>query len=210
METAQNIRGIKMREDGDFSRSGINTIGIVGLGLIGGSYAKAYKKYSDAGVLAFDIDKNAIDMALMEESIDGVLTDETLGECDLVILALYNQDVIDYVRLHAPFFKKGCLVVDTGGLKRRICNECLPIANENGFSFIGAHPMAGKKFSGYKYSTRKLFRDSSLIIVPQDTEDEELFNHLKDVFAPCHFGMKTCGQRFLWKTGIILSMNWIL
>ena len=104
---------------------------------------------------------------------------------------LYNQAIIDFITTKAPLIKKGALVLDTGGLKRRICKECFPIAKKYGFTFVGGHPMAGKKFSGYKYSTSKLFRDSSMILVPEDIRDLNLCNHIKDVLAPCRFGSIT-------------------
>ena len=76
-------------------------------------------------------------------------------------------------------------------LKRRICKEGFAIAKEYGFTFVGGHPMAGKKFSGYKYSTGKLFRDSSMILCPEDSRDLNLFNHIKDILSPCGFGSIT-------------------
>lgn len=176
---------------GDFERTGIKTIGIIGLGLIGGSYAKAYKKHSNAIVLGTNRSRGAIDMALEEGTIDGVLDETNISECDLIIPALYNQAIIDYVRENAPRFKKGALVIDTGGLKRRICKECGPIAKEYGFTFVGGHPMAGKKYSGYKYSSHTIFKEASQIVVPEDPCDIEMIKYLNDVFAPCNFGRIT-------------------
>ena len=158
-------------------------VGIVGLGLIGGSFAKAFKEHSNAKVLGADIDETICQFAKMDGTLDDFLTDENIGECDLIIPALYNQAIIDFVKNKAHLIKKGALVVDTGGLKRRVCSECFKIANENGFTFIGGHPMAGKKFSGYKHSTGKLFRDASMIVVPEDTSDISFLEHIEDVAA---------------------------
>ena len=176
---------------GDFKRSRVKTVGIVGLGLIGGSFAKAFKTHSDAKVLGYDLDESITSFAKLDGTLDDILTDENIGECDLIIPALYNQAIINFVTEKAPLIKKGALVLDTGGLKRRICKECFPIAKQYGFTFVGGHPMAGKKFSGYKYSTGKLFRDSSMILVPEDIRDLNLCNHIKDVLAPCRFGSVT-------------------
>ncbi|SEP54904.1 prephenate dehydrogenase [Lachnospiraceae bacterium NE2001] len=186
-----NPENEKSNKMGDFKKSGVKTVGIVGLGLIGGSFAKAYKTHSDAKVLGYDIDESICSFAKLDGTLDDILTDENIGECDLIIPALYNQAIIDFVKEKAPLIKKGALVMDTGGLKRRIVNECFPIAEQYGFTFVGGHPMAGKKFSGYKYSTGKLFRDSSMILVPKDVRDLNLCNHIKDVIAPCRFGSVT-------------------
>ena len=176
---------------GDFKKSGVKTVGVIGLGLIGGSFAKAFKEHSNARVLGLDIDESICSFAKLDGTLDDILTDDNIGECDLIIPALYNQAIINFIKEKAPLIKKGALVIDTGGLKRRICQECYPIAEEYGFTFVGGHPMAGKKFSGYKYSTGKLFRDSSMIIVPKDPTDLNLFDHIKNVLEPCGFGSIT-------------------
>ncbi len=181
----------KKAKIGDFDRSGVKTVGVVGLGLIGGSFAKAFKEHSNAKVLGMDIDETICQFAKLDGTLDDFLTDDNIGECDLIIPALYNQAIIDFVTTKAPLIKKGALVIDTGGLKRRVCTECYKIANEYGFTFIGGHPMAGKKFSGYKHSTGKLFRDASMIVVPEDTSDISFFEHIEDVFSPCRFGSIT-------------------
>ncbi|MBR3042114.1 MAG: prephenate dehydrogenase/arogenate dehydrogenase family protein [Eubacterium sp.] len=190
-------------KDGDFHRSGIKTVGIIGLGLIGGSFAKAYKENSNAKVLGFNRSTATTHFAMMDGTLDGelILKNESeaaenekgnlLSDCDLVIISLYNQAIIDFVKNNAQNFKKGSLVIDAGGLKRRICRECFPVAKENGFIFAGGHPMAGKKFSGYKYSTGKLYRDASMIIVPDESYDMFLIERIKDALAPCNFGRIT-------------------
>ena len=174
-----------------FEESGIHTIGIAGLGLIGGSFAKAFKSNCDARVLVFDLDSSVTDEVINDGFADGILTDDMIPECDLIIPALYNQAVIDYVGHIAPLVKKSAIVIDTGGLKRSICEECYKIADEYGFTFVGGHPMAGKKYSGYKYSSANLFKDASMIVCPKDKDDYSLLEHLKDVFSPCGYGRLT-------------------
>ena len=189
-------------KDGDFHRSGIKTVGIIGLGLIGGSFAKAYKENSNARVLGYNRSTATTHFAMMDGTLDGELilneqdtvadtSGNRLSDCDLVIISLYNQAIIDFVKNNAKNFKKGSLVIDAGGLKRRICKECFPIAKDNGFIFAGGHPMAGKKFSGYKYSTGKLYKDASMIIVPDESYDMFLIERIKDALAPCNFGRIT-------------------
>ena len=174
-----------------FSESGVKVVGVAGLGLIGGSFAKCFKKYSDAKILGCDTDKEVLANALEEGVLDAELTEENISECDLIIPALYNQAVIDFVKKMAPHIKQDAIVMDTGGLKRRICKECFPIAQEYGFTFIGGHPMAGKKYSGYRYSTSKLFRDASMIIVPEDVYDITMLEKIKNMLSPCYFGRIT-------------------
>ncbi|MCR5212921.1 MAG: prephenate dehydrogenase/arogenate dehydrogenase family protein [Eubacterium sp.] len=189
----EDDQAIRSRAPGDFRRSGIKTVGVVGLGLIGGSYAKAFQDKSEARILGYDLSDSITSFAKLEGTLDDILTKDNIGECDLLIVALYNQAIIDFIKENAPYIKKDALVIDTGGLKRRICSECFPIASEYGFTFIGGHPMAGKKFSGYKYSTGKLFRDSSMIIVP-DPKCRDIYTILhkvEDALAPCRFGSIT-------------------
>ena len=80
-------------------------IGIIGLGLIGGSIAKAYKKYSDAKVFGFDIDKKSLSYAKLSETVDGTLTDEILSECDIVFISLYPKETIEFLNEKAHLFK---------------------------------------------------------------------------------------------------------
>ena len=140
-----------MSKVSDFRKTGINTIGVVGLGLIGGSFAKAFRLNTKAKIYGYDTNKSVCEIATLDGTLDEILNKERLRECDLIIPALYNQNIIDFVRDNAPYIKKGAIVIDTGGLKRRVCEECFEIARENGFTFVGGHPMAGKKFSGYNY-----------------------------------------------------------
>ena len=116
------------------------TVGILGLGLIGGSLAKAYR---DAGwrVLAFDLDEDTMGAARVE-TIDGTLDEATVGECDLILLAVYPGGCISWLRQNAPLVRKDALVIDCAGVKREVCEACLPIAREHGFTFVGGHPMA--------------------------------------------------------------------
>lgn len=147
------------------------TVGIVGLGLIGGSLAKSLKVKTDHRVLGYDVNASATQYAELIGCIDGELTDETLSQCDFVLLAAYPGATADYVREHAASFAKGAIVIDCGGVKRRICNVCRPIAAQHGFVFIGGHPMAGLHRSGLKYAVDTLYDGASMILTPEDTED---------------------------------------
>ncbi len=162
-------------------------VGIVGLGLIGGSFAKAYKADKNWKVLASNRSKEIVEIAKLDNKIDDELTDENIGECDLVIIGLYPQATIDYVKKNAKKFKKGAFVIDTCGTKRKVCKALFPIAKKNGFTYIGGHPMAGRHFSGYKHSLESLFKGSSMIVVLPDYNDIELNAKIKELLAPAGF-----------------------
>lgn len=171
----------------DFQRL---TVGIAGLGLMGGSFAKAY---SAAGhtVLAWNRSRDTLELAEMNGVVSGDLDKTTIRQCDLVIIALYPQATIDFLREMAPFIGPDTVVMDTCGVKRTVCQACFPIAREHGFRFVGGHPMAGTQFSGYKYSRPTLYKDAAMIVVPETFDDIVFFDRLKTLLAPCRFGRMT-------------------
>lgn len=141
-------------------------IGVVGLGLIGGSMAKAINQNTDYSVYGYDIEDKITKKAILVGAIEGELTDEMIPECDLLFLGLYPQDTIEFLRTNASRIKKDCIVMDTGGVKQIVCDSAAPLAAEYGFTFIGAHPMAGVEHKGFEYSKKALFNGASLILVP--------------------------------------------
>ena len=165
----------------------VHTVGIVGLGLIGGSFAKAYHA---AGwrVLAFDIDADTMAVASIDETIQDTLGPDNVGECDLILLALYPASCIAWLKENAERVRKDCLVIDTAGVKREVCAGCMPIAAEHGFTFVGGHPMAGTQYSGYKYTRENLFHNAPMVICPPRVDDMALFERIKDLLAPAGFG----------------------
>ncbi len=147
------------------------TVGIVGLGLIGGSLAKALKANTQHTVLGCDVSDSVRQYAELIGCIDGELTEETLPSCDFVLLAVYPSATVEYVKEHAAHMAKRTVVIDCGGVKRGICEACRPIAKEHGFTFIGGHPMAGLHRSGLKYASADLYKGASMILTPEDTRD---------------------------------------
>ena len=162
------------------------TVGILGLGLIGGSLAKAYR---DAGwrVLAYDLDEDTMGAAKVE-TIDGVLDGATVGDCDLVLLAVYPSACIAWLRENAPRISTKTLVVDCAGVKREVCEACFPIAAEHGFTFVGGHPMAGTQYSGFAHARATLFKGAPMVIVPPRTDDMALLDAVSEALAPAGFG----------------------
>ena len=163
------------------------TVGIVGLGLIGGSFAKAYH---EAGwqVLARDTDQNTLDFAKLSGAVDGELTDDKLSACDLILLAAYPAASISYFKEKAPLIGSRPVVIDCCGTKRVVCSACFPVAKEHGVTFLGGHPMAGTHNSGFKYARANLFHSAPMVLVPMDRDDIALLGRAKELLAPAGFG----------------------
>ncbi len=163
------------------------TIGIVGLGLIGGSFAKAYKEAGHR-VLAWNRSRSVLDFALMAGDADGELTKESVADCDLVLLCIYPQASIDWLKDMAPYIGRKPLVIDCCGTKRVVCAACFPLAVQYGFTYLGGHPMAGTHNSGLKYARANLYRGAPMVIVPPVFDDIELLDRVKALLAPVGFG----------------------
>ncbi len=141
-------------------------IAIVGLGLIGGSLAKAIKKNTTHSCFGLDIDSHAVNAALEQEAIDGEIAAERLNTCDIVIVSLHPLQTIDFMLKNKDSFKKGGIVIDTCGVKGAIVDAVEKPLTEAGVSFLGCHPMAGREFSGFDYSVDNLFEKASFIMTP--------------------------------------------
>ena len=163
------------------------TVGIVGLGLIGGSFAKAYHAAGHT-VLAFDIDRSTYDFAVLSGTVNGPLTDETLSTCDLILIAVIPSAAVDYLKHHAAHIGPKPVVIDCCGTKRKVCAACFPIAEQYGITYLGGHPMAGTQFSGFKYAKANLFVGAPMVLVPPRFDDIELLSHVKDLLSPAGFG----------------------
>lgn len=155
-------------------------IAIIGLGLIGGSMAKAIKKNTDYPVYAYDIEKSAISSALQQEAIDGGFELSELDTFDLVILGLYPDVTIDFVNKHAKDFMKGAIVIDTCGVKQTVVSACEKVLNDNGVEYLGCHPMAGREYSGFDYSLDNLFDKASFIYTPTENTPESVISFVTD------------------------------
>ena len=151
------------------------TVGVVGLGLIGGSIAKAIKYNTDNKVIGFDIDENVVLKARLLGAIDEEMTKQKISECDIIITGLYPEATKKYITDNAQKFKKGAIVLDTCGVKEYVCEDMYRVARENGFTFIGTHPMAGLHLSGFEHSKVTMFSNASMLLVPSaDTGINEL------------------------------------
>lgn len=164
------------------------TVGVVGLGLIGGSLAKAIKLNTPHKVLGTDIDEAVMCRALLMGAVDERFSEENAGECDIVIIALFPQHTLTALEKYAPYIKKGAVAVDTCGVKRAVCDRAWELAEENGFVFVGGHPMAGREKIGFSASKHDLFQNASMILVPQGDVELEIMSMLKQFFASLGFG----------------------
>lgn len=168
-------------------------IGIVGLGLIGGSMAKAYRAYSDENGCDFKIyacnrSRSILDFAILSGVVDGELNAETIPECDIIFVSLYPEASIEYIKQNAPLFSRHTVVMDLCGTKRDICRVGFELAEKHNFTFIGGHPMAGTHNSGYKYSKATMFRGAPMVIVPPIFDDINLLDGIKKLLLPAGFG----------------------
>ena len=172
-------------------------VGIVGLGLIGGSFARAYRSLG-ATVYALDTDRDTMD-ASMIETVKAPLDDTSIPSCDLIILAAYPQACIEWLEEHAeilgrisdPDTSQGPIVIDTAGVKEAVCARAFELARVNGFAFVGTHPMAGTQFSGFAHARADLFRGAPMVLVPPETDDARrltLLDRAHTLLAPVGFG----------------------
>ncbi len=162
-------------------------IAVAGLGLIGGSLAKAFRALPDAQVLGYDIDNTTIMRAKLVDAMDGIMNENNITECDYIFIALYPKATQDFLQKFAPHIGKNTVVVDCAGTKRAVCEKGFSLAKKYGFCFIGGHPMAGTQFSGFKYSRASLFDKASMILVPAKDEKLEVLQALKELLVKVGF-----------------------
>ena len=147
-------------------------IAVVGLGIIGGSFCKAFKKYTNHYIIGINRTAETAQKALEVGAIDEIGTPQDLQKADVVILTMYPQADIDFVNQYGCYIKKDALVTDASGIKRAICPALTELANKYGFVFVGSHPMAGKEVNGFDASDSELYKGASFIITPCEAEQK--------------------------------------
>ena len=163
------------------------TVGIVGLGLIGGSAAKAYA-HAGHKVLGHDLDEAMLSFAELAGAVSGSLTEKNICECQLLLIAVYPEAAAEYLSKTAPYISRDTLVIDLCGTKELICKTGFKLAEEYGFTYAGGHPMAGTHRSGFKASRPDLFRGAPMVIVPPVYDDANLLDRIKSALEPMGFG----------------------
>lgn len=165
-------------------------IAVVGLGLIGGSFCKAIKAYTDHICLGVgrDLNSKSVQMALHDDAIDKAIIPEELGEADLSIICLHPQGIIRFIKENLQYFRPGSIVIDAGGVKESIVKEVEHLLQERGVIFIGCHPMAGREFSGYAYSLPDLYKGASIIFTPSEQVPDEAKKTVEQLARDLKFG----------------------
>lgn len=162
-------------------------VGILGLGLIGGSLARAYALEGHT-VYAIQRNESMLSFAMLAGAVHGRLDEATIPECDLILLAIYPDGSASWLERNAHLVSSNALVIDCCGIKTEICKRCFPLAHRYGFTFVGGHPMAGSQFSGFKFSRAGLFKGAPMVLVPPVFDDMQLLDRVKLALKPCNFG----------------------
>ena len=163
------------------------TIAIVGLGLIGGSFARAFKKYTDYIVIGFNRTRSTAELALEQGAIDAIGTEENLKEADVVLLSMYPKVSCDFVEQRIDCFKPGCIITDDCGIKSYLVERLTGLCKAHGLYYVGGHPMAGREVSGYKASSADLYKGASMLIVPTEASTPDIVHEVKHMFAAIGF-----------------------
>ena len=166
------------------------TVGVVGMGLIGGSFAKAYKEAGKT-VLGFDTDESILSFAELSGAVDGRLDTDTIKQCDLVLIAINPRVAMAYLESVASAIGADTVVIDCCGIKRMVCEIGFALAEKHGFIFVGGHPMAGSHKAGFKNSRADLYRGESMVLVPHVYDDAALFGRIEELLKPVGFAHLT-------------------
>lgn len=154
-------------------------IAIIGLGLIGGSLARAFSEYTNYYIIGCEKNKESSNLALKENAVNEIC--DGVPEADIYFLALSPELTIDYIKANAQYFKKGAIITDVCGVKKLVTDACEEVCLKNGLSFVGGHPMAGREVSGFKNSVHDLFVNRSYIITETPKTNESAVSTLKEL-----------------------------
>ncbi len=166
-------------------------IGIVGLGLIGGSLAKSIKTKTLHEVAAIDLNEDTMMMARLSGAIDETLNEEAIPQCDMVLLAILPGAAVRWISENGRHISKSAIVMDMCGVKRVVCEKIRPMAEEYGFSYVGGHPMAGTERGGFANSTAELFNGASMIVTPDENTHIDQLEKIKAFFTDIGFASLT-------------------
>ncbi len=168
-------------------------VGIVGLGLMGGSFARGLHQ-GGREVFAWNRTHSTLELAMID-TVDGELDDETIPTCELIILAGYPKVSLDWIDEMEDLISPGAIVIDAVGVKRVICEKCFQIAARHEWYFVGGHPMAGTQYSGFAHSRANMFHNAPMVMVPPEGLDDltrvDLLDRVERLLAPCGFGQFT-------------------
>jgi len=174
-------------EEIDFNKK-LN-ISIVGLGIIGGSFALKLSELGLHYIYGIDTNAESLDKAKNIKAINEGFVDakEPLSKSDIIILCLYPNDTLNFVQNNMPNFKKGAIIVDTVGIKTNIINNIHGILRDD-IDFVGGHPMAGSHKVGFDGAVKELFNNASFIITPLDVNKASSIEQVEAIMKQIGFG----------------------
>lgn len=162
--------------------SGFN-VTIVGLGLIGGSIALSLKKLNPNKIWAIDNNRDTLNLAISNKVIsDNISDSEKIKKSDLVVICLYPNDTVEFIKKNIHNFKSNAIITDVSGMKENLIKEINSIERKD-INFIGGHPMAGKEVSGFQNADANLFKDCNYFIVPSQKSSNESIELCKQILV---------------------------
>lgn len=161
-------------------------IAIAGLGLIGGSFAKALKQRTAHIVTGTDVSPLVMRQALEEGAIDAEC--DGFSGVDILLVALYPADAVEFIRQHVAELVPGAIVVDLCGVKRMVCDGVRELFADSGAVFIGGHPMAGRECFGFDNASASLFDGASMILTPDTDTPQDKLVVVEELFRSVGFG----------------------
>jgi len=163
-------------------------ITIVGLGLIGGSFAMALKELNPKNLWAIDIDEEVIKIAEEKKIIDkGYINPEIpLKNSDIVITCIYPNLTVKFIKNNINNFKSGAIITDTAGIKEKLIQDIYTFIRDD-IDFIGGHPMAGRESKGLEYATKDIFNNSNYLITPTDKNKKENIERIEELVRAIGF-----------------------
>ena len=169
-----------------------SSIGIIGLGVLGGSYAQALSAAGYRSILGVDIDPDSIAWAKQQGWItEGTADSAAVQNCDLVICCLYPEVFVNWVRDNRKYFKKGMLLSDVTGVKRAVIDRVQELLDET-VEFIACHPMAGRESKGIHYADANRFKNANFIIVPTASNSADAVETMRALAQDMGFKRISC------------------
>lgn len=165
-------------------------IGIVGLGIIGGSYARALKRYN-YHIIGIDKNPKTIEYAIENNIVnEGYVDTDKIRECDVVFVCLYPNQTISFIKDHVRHFKRDAIIMDVAGVKRHMINR-LEMYFDDDFELVFTHPIAGSEKTGIENSDASIFSGANFIITPHKKNDDEKINVATTLAKQIGFGKVT-------------------
>ncbi|MBQ9770111.1 MAG: prephenate dehydrogenase/arogenate dehydrogenase family protein [Clostridia bacterium] len=156
-------------------------VAVIGLGIMGGSIAKALKKSNKYYVVGYNKPEEINDKALKDGAVDEIWDGTTPLDTDITLLAVNPRVTFELLETLPSLLKKGSILTDICGIKGEVVSLGEEVCKRAGIRFVGGHPMAGRERSGYDYSTEDLFFNRSYILTETQNTDKEAINELSQM-----------------------------